>query len=420
MGNTILIIGSGYQEFRQYVLEGVAARCDVLLLNGGHVDWQADYALDHRTADLTDPEAVRAAVAELTAGRTVDGVVTWEEKLLPISARIGTELGVPAIPEQAARACRDKALQRAAFARHAVPSAAHRLAGTVEEALRAAAEIGFPVVVKPRGQAASIGVRVAHTPEELTEALARAQQAEFGSVTDGQVLVEEYLEGEEISVDSWVLDGEVRPYAYARKRTGFPPFFEEVGHIAGPVLDPGAEARVRAVVARANRALGVDGCVTHTELRLTPEGPRVVEVNGRLGGDLIPYLAQLATPGLSVGEMIADVTRRVRPRPVAAPDRCAGIRFLYPAQDLLLTDLEVAAEIAEEPWLHSVRRVRGSGSLLRLPPREFLGRAGYGIVLAEDVATADARLAVVAAGTRVLGEPADEPAAEREAALCTG
>ncbi|WP_051839024.1 ATP-grasp domain-containing protein [Streptomyces sp. NRRL F-5126] len=409
MGDTVLVIGSGYQEFRQYVLRGLAERCEVLLLNGGPVDWQLPYVAAHVVADLDDADAVSAAAAALTAGRSVGGVVTWEERLLELSARVGAELGAPAIPPLAAAACRDKAVQRLAFAHDGVPSARYAPVSALEEARRAAREIGFPVVVKPLSRAASVGVRVAASARELDAAFASAVHAAAGS-RDERVLVEEYLDGEEISVDCWVLDGKVVPYATALKRTGFAPYFEEVGHVAGDVLDDATAAAVHDVVVRANHALGVDRCVTHTELRLTSRGPRVVEVNGRLGGDLIPWLAQLACPGLSVGEIVGSVTLGRSPGSVWRPRQLVGIRFLYPPCDLVLEDVEVDRNLATEPWVHAVHMVRERGTVLRLPPREFLGRAGYAVVVGPDVPTVDKRLAAAASGAMVLGKPTPEVA----------
>lgn len=405
MRNTVLIIGSGYQEFRQYVLEGLAQHCDVLLLNRGAVDWQLPFVADHRVADLDDREAVRAAVGALVCGRAVAGVLTWEEKLVVLAAEVGAELGVPTMPVEAARACRDKAVQRTVFAARDVPSARFRLASTAQEALRAASEIGYPVVVKPRAQAASIGVQVVRSEAELHAAVQLAQDSEFSSVVDRQVLIEEFLVGEEISVDSWVLDGEVHPYVTALKRTGYPPFFEEVGHVAGRVLDAETEHAVRDVVVRANLALGVDRSVTHTELMLTADGPKVIEVNGRLGGELIPYLAELSAPGLSAGEIAASVACGTVPGSVRPTDQLIGIRFLYPPRDLVLEGISVGPELVGSPWLHTVRQVREPGAQLRLPPREFLGRAGFGIVVGDDVSTVDQRLTQVAAQVAVSGEP---------------
>jgi hypothetical protein len=94
----------------------------------------------------------------------------------------------------------------------------------------------------------------------------------------------------------------VLPMFLARKQVGYPPYFEELGHVvdaADPLL---SDDDVLHVLRHAHSALGFTDGMTHTELKLTPAGPMIVEVNARLGGGLIPYLGMRASgmdPGLA-------------------------------------------------------------------------------------------------------------------------
>jgi glutathione synthase/RimK-type ligase-like ATP-grasp enzyme len=405
MKESVLVIGTGFQHFREYALRGLAQRYRVVLVARSPLEWELPYVAEYREADLQDEAAVLAAAEDLAARNRIVGVVTWDEWLVAQAAEIGARLGVRSMPTGAARSCRDKAMQRARFQEEGVPSARFHLAASVAEAVAAADEIGYPVVVKPRGQAASIAVTIVRSEAELRETFEVVRGAESPSIGDGLVLVEEFLSGPEIAVDSWVLDGRVEPFSISAKRTDYPPFFEEVAHVVGKVLDSGTEAAVRDVVIAANLALGVDRTVTHTELMLTADGPRVVEVNGRLGGDLIPRLAEIAIPGLSIGGVLGAVATGREPDPIPEPDRLVGIRFLYPGADLTFDDIEMPAALADEPWVHEVRRVSEPGTELRLPPRQFLGRAGYVIATGADIAEIDARLLALADSTTVVGEP---------------
>ncbi|GAA2244545.1 ATP-grasp domain-containing protein [Streptomyces indiaensis] len=405
MKDSILVIGTGFQHFREYALRGLAQRYRVVLVARSPLEWELPYVAEYREADLEDEAAVLAAAEDLAARNRIVGVVTWDEWLVAQAAEIAAQLGVRSMPTGAARSCRDKAMQRARFQEEGVPSARFHLAASVTEAVAAAEEIGYPVVVKPRGQAASIAVTIVHGEAELRETFEAVRGAESPSIGDGLVLVEEFLSGPEVAVDSWVLDGRIEPFSISAKRTDYPPFFEEVAHVVGKVLDSATEAAVRDVVIAANRALGVDRTITHTELMLTPDGPKVVEVNGRLGGDLIPRLAEIAIPGLSIGGVLGAVATGREPDPIPEPDRLVGIRFLYPGADLTFDDIELPAALADEPWVHEVRRVSEPGTELRLPPRQFLGRAGYVIATGADIAEIDARLLALADSTTVLGEP---------------
>ncbi|GAA2626629.1 MULTISPECIES: ATP-grasp domain-containing protein [Streptomyces] len=405
MSENILVIGSGDQHFRDYALRGLAERHRVLLIAQTPLAWQAPYVADHREVELKDRAQVLAAARELAALHDVAGVLTWDEMQVRVAAEVGAELGVATMPVEAARACRDKARQRERFRATGVASARYELAGSEAEAAAAAETIGYPVVLKPRGQAASIAVRIVRSEAELRETFALVRDAENPSIEDGLVLVEEFLAGPEIAVDSWVLDGKVVPFSISAKRTGYPPYFEEVAHVVGKVLDARTEAAVREVVIAANEALGIDRAVTHTELMLTADGPKVVEVNGRLGGDLIPHLAEIAAPGLSIGGVLGAVATGREPGPMPEPDRLVGIRFLYPAADLTFDDIEVPAGLADEPWVHEVRRVSEPGTELRLPPRQFLGRAGFVIATGDSVSDVDERLLALADKVTLAGTP---------------
>lgn len=405
MIENILVIGSGDQHFREYALRGLARRYSVLLIAQSPLSWQSPYVSDYREVELQDQEAVLAAAKDLAADHRVAGVITWDEMQVRVAAEVAGEIGVPALPVEAALACRDKGVQRRRFAECDVPSAKFGLAGTLDAALDTARDIGYPVVVKPRGRAASIAVQLVGSEEELRRAFEFARGSENSSIEDGLVLIEEYLRGPEISVDCWVVDGRVETYAVALKRTDFPPFFEEVAHVVGDVLDEPTTTAVRDVVVRAHRALGIDRTVTHTELMLTADGPKVIEVNGRLGGELIPHLAELCSPGFSAGEMLGAVATGRVPETVSPPSRLVGIRFLYPAHSMVFQDLDHPAALADEPWVHEIRRVTEPGLSLHLPPKQFLGRAGFVIATGDTVAEVDERLLTLAEKVSTLGTP---------------
>lgn len=405
MRETVLVVGSGYAEFREYALSGLSAAFDVVMICRSEPDWQLRWITDHRVADLSDPLAVLSAARDLASRHRIAGILTWEEKLLETTAGIGDALDLPGLPSSAAKVARDKLLQRTVFELHDVPSARFRRVSDVEEARAFADLVGYPVVVKPRGQAASVGVQIVGSAEELGVALEFAAASEVPG-RDGGVLVEEFLAGQEISVDCWCADGRIEVYAVALKQIGFAPYCEEVGHVVGDVLEPGLFKEVSEVVRAANRAVGVTNALTHTEVMLTPDGPRIVEVNARLGGELIPWLAEMTRPGLSVGAMLGEVTLGRAPKTLPDIASMLGVRFLYPAADLVLDSLVLPEETADLEWLVASRQVRRSGETLRLPPRAFLDRAGYAIVSGGDRDQVEERMATVADACLVQGAPA--------------
>lgn len=371
----LVLVGCGNPPYREYALATVAARVQTALVQRTEADWQRPYLADRfQVADTADTTATTRAVAALLAGLPGTGaVLTWDETLLQTTAEVARRLGLPHMSPEAVRNCRDKLATRRLLGAAGVPSAGFRHVRTPEQALTAADELGWPVVVKPRALAGSIGVTLATGPEELRRALDQAQTSAFPGISalDGAI-VEEFLSGPEISVDCAVFDGTVRIVNVARKRLGFAPYFEEIGHLVAPWTGEPWADDVQSVVAAAHAVLGIRTGLTHTELRLTPTGPRVVEVNGRLGGDFIPLLGTLAT-GVDPVAAAADIA--LGRTPGLAPTRagCAEVRFLYPEQDAVVRSLDLTAAAAV-PGIDRAVPLAAPGTELLLPPRGIVPR----------------------------------------------
>lgn len=388
----LLVIGPGEEAYRRYALEQMSRSYELVLIAGAPERWERAFVADAVVADVTDAAAVVAAALDIQSRQRVGGVLTWDEAALGPAAAVAAKLGLPS-PPATVLACRDKWRQREAFASTAVPSARAGFADTVEEAERCAAEVGYPVVVKPRRLAGSIAVRRADSPIELRRAATDAlAAADFRLGTSGGVVVEEFLDGPEISVDSWVADGAAEPVVLAYKTTGFPPHFEETGHLVPDEVDSRLWAAVRDVVVQAHAALKLTRLVTHTELRLTVDGPKVVEVNGRLGGGLIPYLGYLAS-GQSLAVAAADVAMGREPNLERRWRRAAAIAFCYPPHDMVLGRVEFDAELERDSHVERALQLAPAGSDLLLPPRGFMARAAMLLVTAETAAECRERLA---------------------------
>ncbi|GGU69955.1 hypothetical protein GCM10010211_39410 [Streptomyces albospinus] len=371
----LVVIGCGNPPYRRYALRTVAERARTALVQSADIDWQRSYVADRfRAADTADPAATTRAVAALLAAHPGPGaVLTWDEALLETTAEVARRLHLPHMSPEAVRRCRDKLTTRRLLAAAGVPSARFRHAHSGAQAQEAAQELGLPVVVKPRALAGSIGVTLAADPGAVARAYEQAASSAFPGLgaLDG-VIVEEYLSGPEISVDCAVADGAVRIVNVARKRLGFAPYFEETGHLVAPWRHEPWADEIQAVVAEAHTVLGIRTGLTHTELRLTATGPRIVEVNGRLGGDFIPLLGTLAT-GVDPVAAATDLALGRTPGLTPTRDRCAEVRFLYPEHDGTVRSLDVRAAAAE-PGIAEAVPLAAPGTVLRLPPHGIVPR----------------------------------------------
>ena len=401
----LVLVRTLVRPYREYLLASIAARYRIWLVQDEEPGWPLPYLAGHSVLDPLDTDALVTAVRGLGAA----GVLCWDEITLEAAARSARALGLPGPDPQAVRCCRDKHLTRRALDAAGVPQARSAAVATVGQARVAADRVGFPLVVKPRALSGSYGVVRVDGPGELAAAFEHARAASMpGAPTEAApVLVEEYLDGPEISVDSAVVAGRVAPLVLARKELGFPPYFEEVGHVvdaADPLLaDPG----LRSVLQAAHEAVGFRTGWTHTEFRLVGGDPRVVEINARVGGDLIPYLGWLAT-GIDPGLVAAAVAVGAPPPVEPTRRRVAGIRFRYPDTEVVVG----AVRIGDLPGaVDRAAPLAGPGDRLAPPPAgHVFGRFGYVTAVADTEADCRAALDAGAAALRL------EPAVPADAA----
>lgn len=379
----LLLVGSGDRRYREYILAATSAHYRLWLLDGSEPTWQAPYIIGSTRVVTRDPHALVTAAKPLADSLPVAGVFTYDESLVHSTAQLTQALHLPGSPPDAVLACRDKAATRATLAEAGIPQPASIPVATVEHAAAAAERIGYPVVVKARGLAGSLGVVRADDAAAIHGAFLAAASADYPGVPryDADVLVEELLVGPEISVDAVVVDGTLTPTIVARKQVGLDPYFEETGHTvdaSDPLLD---DPELLDQLRRVHKALGYSHGATHTEFKLTPAGPRLVEINARLGGDFIPYLGALATgcdPALAAAHVAAGRTPDITPRHY----KTAAIRFLYPQEDCEIVECVVHAEQGGST-IHAVVATGTPGTPLALPPRGYLSRYGYVIAVGD-------------------------------------
>ncbi|WP_285729516.1 ATP-grasp domain-containing protein [Nocardiopsis sp. ATB16-24] len=393
--SVLLVIGSGLKLYREYLVRSAAARArraghELVLINNLRPTWQHEYFDEITVVNVFDHELLTRTAREIAARRTVVGVLCWDEPLVMPAAELAAEFGVPGLGIAGVQGCRDKYSARTRLTDGGLLQPGFAMAADLAQAREAVERIGYPVVVKPRALGASMGVMLARDDQELHEAFQVASNASL--VGDepfrGGAIVEEYAVGPEISVDAGLHKGEYLPMFVARKRTGSHPYFEETGHVVD-ASDPLLEDReLMDTLARAHQVLGIENGVTHSEVRLTDRGPLIIEINGRVGGDLIPLLGKIAT-GIDPGEVVVDVALGQRPDTHRPERGVAGIRFGYPEHDCLVRSVRVPREA---PGLVTASPMVEPGTTLRLPPGGYIARHSFVVCRADDPRTCEERL----------------------------
>jgi S-sulfo-L-cysteine synthase (3-phospho-L-serine-dependent) len=351
--------------------------------------------IDHRVTDTGSVAAVVAACRAL--GGPIVGVTSSSEYFIATAAEAARALGLPHPAPECVRACRDKYAQRVTLSAAGVSCPRFAAARTPAEAARAAARVGYPVVIKPASGTGSIAVRLCHTDAEVRAAVADALAAPDPALPpQDTVLVEEYLTGAEYSAE--LIDDQV--VGVTGKLLGGEPYFVEIGHdFPAPVGDAQRSA-IGALAVAAVRALGLGWGGAHVELRYSAAGELcVVEVNPRLAGGMIPRAVQEAT-GI---DMIFHVVAAAAGRPEPLRYRsalAASIRFLIARDAGTLTGVRGVAEAMRLPGVVEVGITAQPGQQV-VPRHSFRDRLGYVIASAaahaEAARTAEAGLALLAA-----------------------
>jgi biotin carboxylase len=391
----LALIASGDRRYREYIVRSVASRYRLWLLEAHEPTWQRPYLAGSSLVDVRDPHALIVAARAVPPDHgPLAGVFCYDEWTIEAAAVLAQTLSLPTSPPSAVAACRDKAATRQRLADAGLPQPQSFPVASLDQTTAAADKIGYPVVVKARALAGSIGVVRVDTVDDLHTAYTAAA-VDFPGVPrqDAGVLVEEYLDGPEISIDSAVIDGSVTPIAVAHKTVGLHPYFEETAHVVDATDPLLRDPELREYLTAAHRAVGFRHGMTHTEVRFTRDGPRIVEVNARLGGDFIPYLGHLAT-GVDLGLVAADIAAGRTPAIIPTLRRAASIRFLYPLEDCVVDEVVVHAD-RFTAHTHQAIATAIRGQQLRLPPAGFLARYGHVIGVADTAeqaraATADA------------------------------
>lgn len=241
--------------------------------------------------DFTDPEGAARALADAVRSREPRAVLGTDDQTAVIAARSASLLGLPHDAPEAVEAARNKRLSRERLRKAGIPVPRFDV---LELGAPIPGGVRFPCVVKPLVLSGSRGVIRADDPEQLRSALERVgrllrspQVAMRRDAELSRVLVEEFLPGPEVALEGLLTHGELTVLALFDKPDPLDgPYFEETLYVTPSRHPEDLQRAVAEAAAGAARALGLTHGPIHAELRLTRDGPRVLEVAARSIGGL--------------------------------------------------------------------------------------------------------------------------------------
>ena len=200
-----------------------------------------------------------------------------------------------------------KSYMRKRLEENHVPIPAYYTAEDWEEFGEAVKILGGCCIVKPSDNAGSRGVTLldgrGKTEEELRQAYAYSKE----NSRNGIVMVEEFMSGAEVSVEAMTVEGKTTIIAITDKYITPPPYFVEIAHSEPSRLSRETQEEIREVALQAVQAIRLQNGPSHTEIKVTEEGPKVVEIAARLGGD---FITSRLVP-LSTGVDLVDASVRL-------------------------------------------------------------------------------------------------------------
>lgn len=265
------------------------------------------------------------AICEVAKDFQPDGIMTLATDMPMRSIAAATSLlGLPGISMDTAIKSTDKGEMIKAFKEHGVESPWFYIIETAEQLQEVMPQIEYPCILKPTDNAGSRGVMLVNTEAELME----AYQYSVSQSRGGWVILEEYMTGPEVSVEIMVVDGEPHVLQVTDKLTTGAPYFVEMGHNQPSMLPTSDVERIKDLACRAVKSVGINCGPSHVEIKLTPSGPKMVELGARMGGDCITtHLVPLST-GVDMIKATIDVSLGLVPDIAPTLQKGSAIRFL--------------------------------------------------------------------------------------------
>ncbi|MDA3900131.1 MAG: alpha-hydroxy-acid oxidizing protein [Spirochaetes bacterium] len=237
----------------------------------------ADIPLVMSTRDVEGSVRIAKRQHELTP---ISGVVTCGTDASMTVAAVANALGLPGIKFEDAEAATNKIKMRTRFKNQGVPSPDFCSVWSLIEAKTACKKLGLPLVIKPSDNMGARGVRFIDDMNDISDAFHAAKNAS----PSGELIMEKYMIGPELSIDAVVFDGEVTFTGIADRIIEDLPYFIEKGHTMPSHLDPDVIEEARRVMKLGIKALGINHGFAKGDIKVTPDGVKIGELAARLSG----------------------------------------------------------------------------------------------------------------------------------------
>ena len=337
------------------------------------------YADKYYNASTMDEDAVLTAAEDYQP----DGIMTLATDM-PMRgvAKTSDKLHLHCVNYETAVKATDKYDMIKAFKEHDVPSPWFFVVDRLEELKAHKTDVTFPCIIKPTDNAGSHGVAKVYSFQELLD------NYEYAHICSrhGKVIIEEFLDGPEVSVEVMVVNGDVNILQITDKITTEAPHFVELGHTQPSRLPLATQQAIREVTIAACKAIGIDKGPAHVEMKVTKRGPVMIELGARMGGDNITtHLVPLSTGIDMVGSTIKVALGE---EPDIEPTRHCGSAIRY--FQVPFGTIKAIENVEKAQLIHGVKQITFTKSIGDKSTPIQCSNDRIGFVIAQGVTAEDA------------------------------
>ncbi len=308
----------------------------------------------------------------------IDGIMTLATDMpMRAVAAVGEMLGLNTINYETAIMATNKVKMREILSYYGVPIPFFSSVRTYEDFKRVVNTFHGDLIVKPADSSGSRGVFLLQDNIELEKIYNYSKKYS----RSGEIIIEEYMKGLEVSVETITINGNTHVIAITDKVTTGPPYFVEMGHSIQSLLPEDIKKNIEEVAKAAISALGIDNSPAHTEIIITNQGAKIVELGARLGGDNITTsLVPLAT-GVDMVRACIDLAIGNKPDVRQKFSKGSAIRY-FNSHEGVLSKIDGIDEVKNKAGIFEVTLLKSLGDKVN-NIRNSTDRIGYVIAHAE-------------------------------------
>ncbi len=261
----------------------------------------ADIPIVMSTRDVQGSVRVAKRQNEITP---ISGVLTVGTDASMTVAAVANALNLPGIKFDDAEAATNKLKMRMRFKEHNIPSPAFLPVWSLSDAKKGCKIIGYPVVMKPSDNMGARGVMRIDNANQVADAFKFAKSAS----PSGELIIEQFMEGPELSIDAIIFNEEITITGVADRIIEYPPNFVETGHTMPSHLKIEMLEDACDVMRRGVKALGITTGAAKGDIKVTKSGAMIGEIAARLSGGFMSAYTYPLSSGVDLMKAMIEVS----------------------------------------------------------------------------------------------------------------